>query len=340
MSATESDIRIRSFEPDDLPSVERITRRSWQRQGGDYFLNLTYGPLGGRGWFDWFWPDVREIFKLHPQRCWVSVADGEVAGFVTCILRPELATATVGYNAVDPDYRGRRIGRRQIDFLMDHFSRSGLPFSDVIVTINEGHRAARHLYSSHGYESVVYVESRWARAENVPVAVPGVPGFSIRPMTGADRSWACLMVERALGPGHRDGRAEAIGGRRGELSWCDRLWNELADGMAQDTMVGLVFSRGRQPVGCTVSHLDRGRGIGRIDVVASCEGDPSVTESLLCRTARALRERGLPIVQSISWLDPDPSKGRSIDEAMLRGLGFFDLAVTNDYRFRRLAPDH
>lgn len=339
MSATESDIRIRSFEPDDLPRVEQITRRSWQRQGGDYFLNLTYGPLGGRGWFDWFWPDVREVFEVHPDRCWVSLADGEVAGFVTCILRPELGTATVGYNAVDPDFRGRRIGRRQIDFLMDHFSRSGLPFSDVVVTINEGHRAAIHLYGSHGYESVVHTEYRCARAENVPVAVPGVPGFEVRPMTGDDRSWACPMVEHTLGPWHRDGRVESMVGRRGGQTWCDRLWRDLADGMAHDTMVGLAFSRGGRPVGCTVSHLDRGRGIGRIDVIACDRPDPTVTESLLCRTARALRERGLPIVQSISWLDPDPSKGRSIDEAMLRGLGFFDLTITNDYRFRRLASD-
>lgn len=113
---SKSQIRIESPSAGDGPGLWRLARDS-----GELDLNSPYAYL--------LW--CRDFSATSV----VARADGECVGFVTGYRRPEAGeTLFVWQVAVDPAYRGQRIGVRMLDGIADAMKRLGCRYMEATVT--------------------------------------------------------------------------------------------------------------------------------------------------------------------------------------------------------------
>lgn len=154
-NAYEPAITLRTCCSEDLPRIKELVALSWKDQGSAHLLEKRYGILGEKPWLEWKWPEVEAACRDRPQQVLVSEVDGEVVGFASFRLDPIRLVGTVGNNAVDPWYRGRGIGKRQLARILEIFHEEGMRFADVTVALNEGHVAAKGMYEQAGFETVV-----------------------------------------------------------------------------------------------------------------------------------------------------------------------------------------
>jgi ribosomal protein S18 acetylase RimI-like enzyme len=113
MPATQSEVRIRPLDELDLDAIVRIDERI----------------LGS------YRPDVwerRVMFYLRrdPGASQVAEADGRVVGFMLGEVRAgefgqEEPTGWIERFGIDPDFRGRDLGRRMFDAMREHFRSAG-----------------------------------------------------------------------------------------------------------------------------------------------------------------------------------------------------------------------
>lgn len=81
---------------------------------------------------------------------YVILVDGAVAGFIGW--RQDGHLGIVGYNAVDPVYRGRGLAGRMYAYILDQMRLAGLEYARVMTGLDEGHAAARRAYAKAGFE--------------------------------------------------------------------------------------------------------------------------------------------------------------------------------------------
>lgn len=113
---SKSQILIESPSAGDGPGLWRLARDS-----GELDLNSPYAYL--------LW--CRDFSATSV----VARADGECVGFVTGYRRPEAGeTLFVWQVAVDPAYRGQRIGVRMLDGIADAMKRLGCRYMEATVT--------------------------------------------------------------------------------------------------------------------------------------------------------------------------------------------------------------
>ena len=87
---------------------------------------------------------------LHSGKGYVILSDGAVAGFIGW--RQEGHLGIVGYNAVDPAYRGRGFAGKLYTFVLDQMRQAGLEYARVQTGLDDGHAAARRAYGKIGFE--------------------------------------------------------------------------------------------------------------------------------------------------------------------------------------------
>ncbi len=82
-----------------------------------------------------------------PRTCRIATVEGEVAGFVLGNLRPARPDCVFVWQiAVDERFRGKQVGGRLLDGLVDGLTRSDTPVRSMETTITEDNSASQRLF--------------------------------------------------------------------------------------------------------------------------------------------------------------------------------------------------
>ena len=81
----------------------------------------------------------------------VALLDGKVVGFCGCRIEND-TLGIIGYNGVDPEYRGRGIARYMYEAAFDSFRAKGIRHARVFTGGDDGHGPARRAYEKAGYD--------------------------------------------------------------------------------------------------------------------------------------------------------------------------------------------
>lgn len=145
-------LHIRPYRPEDLPIIREITVEAFDGVSIDQAIEQEFGTINGR---DWRWRKGRHVdedARREPQGIFVAEADGRIVGVITTWQDHEAGIGHVPNLALAPDYRGQGLGRRLIEFALEHFRRSGLTHAKIeTVAQNE---IGNHLYRSIGFREV------------------------------------------------------------------------------------------------------------------------------------------------------------------------------------------
>lgn len=166
---------IRNVNENDLRRLKELCEMSWKGQSGDWFLENRFGLVGGKPWIEWFWANIRKKFASHPEWMVLTELDGEVAGFACMALQKGEIVGTIGYNALDPRFRGKGLGKAQMRKILGMIKENAnVRFIEVVTGLDEGHRAALGLYKKLGCEPLCELLSNYAELDAVSTALKDV----------------------------------------------------------------------------------------------------------------------------------------------------------------------
>ena len=137
-TAAPSDVEIRPLDELDIGDVVDID----ERIGGEYRPEVWEARAG-------------YYLRRDPDGCLAAEADGKVVGFMLGEVRSgefglEEPTGWIEVLGVDPDYRGRAIGRRLGEAMLDHFRERGA--STVRTLVDEEREGLASYFASLGFE--------------------------------------------------------------------------------------------------------------------------------------------------------------------------------------------
>jgi ribosomal protein S18 acetylase RimI-like enzyme len=131
MSEKSSELKIRSLEDTDLGGITALD----EKLGGEYR------------------PEIWE----RPEASVVAEADGKVVGFMLGEVRSgefglEEPTGWIEVLGVDPDYRGRAVGRRLAEEMLEHLRQRGA--TTVRTLVDEEMAGIAEFFEKLGFEPV------------------------------------------------------------------------------------------------------------------------------------------------------------------------------------------
>ncbi|MBU0715053.1 MAG: GNAT family N-acetyltransferase, partial [Verrucomicrobia bacterium] len=331
------EITIRQAQESDKNRIREIAGLAWHGQGAGWFLQQKYGLIGGKTYIDWMWPSIEIKFKTMPQWVLVSEVGCEIAGFVCLVLFPERQTARIGYNAVDPKFRGMGLGKKQITHIMDIFYREKMKFAEVVVDQDEGHTAARKVYGSFGFEPTVILEMRYGEVSKVPPP-QSTGNLKFRPAVDADAPFVKDALATAQKGWHKYSVVEARYGIVGGRSWVEWMWQDCQNELKGDWSRVLIVEKGGQRAGALVYGLSHDNQMGQVQSISLL---PSVKNNEIIPTciggiADIFRQKNVPYWELDSLLTTDGA--RQIPVEVCKNCGLEDNAVVarGEYRFRQL----
>lgn len=146
------DIAIRSYRPDDLDAIKRLTVDSFSGVTLEQNVEESLGVLNGH---DWKWRKARHIdedVKANPVGIFVAEGEGGLVGYITTRIDRETGRGRIPNLAVSAALRNQGLGRRLIEHALDYFRREGLEYA-VIETMAQN-AGGHHLYTSCGFLEV------------------------------------------------------------------------------------------------------------------------------------------------------------------------------------------
>lgn len=111
--------------------------------------------------YDNFWPqgwqtrqesEVSSLLDAEPEKFWIALEGGVLAGFVGVSIHPEDRMGEVSIIAVSPDHQRKGIGKALMHFAEQQIRDSGMKMVMVETVGDAGHEPARRTYESLGYE--------------------------------------------------------------------------------------------------------------------------------------------------------------------------------------------
>lgn len=100
------------------------------------------------------WQDAHRVNIANQQRrttSLVAILDGKVVGFCGCHVENGVL-GVIGYNGVDPQFRGRGIARYMYEAVFDSFRSQGIQHARVFTGGDDGHGPARRAYEKAGFD--------------------------------------------------------------------------------------------------------------------------------------------------------------------------------------------
>ena len=145
---------IRPFNPDDLPTMQRIRQaafapvfRSFRDIVGDSIAALAFAHADA------------EQAKLLDDICaadsghqvLVVTSDDDIVGFVSFTLDQETRLGEIGLNAVHPEQAGRGIGTEMYEYVLARMKQLGMAVATVGTGGDPSHAPARRAYEKAGF---------------------------------------------------------------------------------------------------------------------------------------------------------------------------------------------
>jgi ribosomal protein S18 acetylase RimI-like enzyme len=146
------DVVIRPYRPDDLPALRELTVTAFAGVTLEQNVEEALGVLHGH---DWRWRKARHVDEdvaADPGGVFVAEAAGRVVGYVSTRSDRETGRGRIPNVAVAADARNLGLGRRLIDYALDHFRDAGLSYA-VIETMAQN-AVGNHLYPACGFVEV------------------------------------------------------------------------------------------------------------------------------------------------------------------------------------------
>jgi ribosomal protein S18 acetylase RimI-like enzyme len=145
---------IRPFAPADLTALQEIRRAAFAPVFAS-FRSLVGADIAEVA----FAQADAEQAQLLAGLCephgkdhvFVAEHDGTLAGFVTYSLDEKTKVGEIGLNAVHPDFGGRGIGTRLVDFAVRQMREAGMLVASVGTGGDDSHAPARRAYEKAGF---------------------------------------------------------------------------------------------------------------------------------------------------------------------------------------------
>ncbi len=147
-----SEISIRSYKPEDLETLRRITVESFGSVAVDEMLEQRFGMWGGRDWKARKADHIDDDCAANPQGCFVAEKDGAVTGYITTRLDRLNGIGRIPNLAVTAGMRGQGLGRRLIEHALEYFRREGMTLAKIETMASNP--VGQNLYPSCGFEEV------------------------------------------------------------------------------------------------------------------------------------------------------------------------------------------
>lgn len=146
--------RIRPFEKDDLPALQRIRAAAF-KPVFQSFRNIVGESIAAGAFADAEIEQARQLDSLcetgPKQQVFVVECEGEIVGFVAVLLDHDKKLGEIGLNAVDPEYAGMGVGTKVYEFALAHMKKAGMTAATVGTGGDLSHAPARRAYEKAGF---------------------------------------------------------------------------------------------------------------------------------------------------------------------------------------------
>lgn len=143
---------IRPYQPDDLPTLKRITVAAFDGVSIDQGMQKLFGTIEGH---DWQWRKARQLdddVARDPSGIFVAEIDGRIVGCITTWQDHEAGIGHIPNLAIEADCRSRGLGRQLIEFALQRFRDAGLTHAKIETLVQNA--VGEHLYTSLGFREV------------------------------------------------------------------------------------------------------------------------------------------------------------------------------------------
>ena len=146
-----NNLSIRPATEEDTEALVLLAKNAWRAiydgfrdQLGDEVFSLIYpDPMEQKA------AQVRQ--NVANDYCYITIIDGEIAGFISYTYDQKQKIGTIGNNAVSTVFRGHGIGPRQYEFVFDLLRAQGAQAVRVTTGLDDTHAPARHAYEKAGF---------------------------------------------------------------------------------------------------------------------------------------------------------------------------------------------
>jgi len=122
--------------------------------GTEYLLEKKHGLIGGKSWKEWLKLRTEGRFASNLEHTLVTEIEGKVAGLIVYSLDKEKKIGHIDWTAVDPEYRGRGIGIKQVEKVKKIFHQEGMLYASVGVTDFASQIPAQRMYEKAGFQTL------------------------------------------------------------------------------------------------------------------------------------------------------------------------------------------
>lgn len=149
-----SEIKIREATEADAEAIWEINLRAWPGCAIAELSEQRHGVLNGRRWTEHMARAVAEHMQRKDVATFVAELDGKVIGYANAQMSAEgpTETASIGYNAVEPDYRGRGAGTALVKHAIDFLGGRGARVLTVMTLAAD--EPARRIYGRLGFKEL------------------------------------------------------------------------------------------------------------------------------------------------------------------------------------------
>jgi len=145
-------MQIRSYRPEDLPILREITVEAFDGVSIDQGIERKFGVINGH---EWQWRKGRHVDEdtlREPGGIFVLEIDGAIAGCISTWCDHEAGIGHIPNIVFVPQHRGQGLGRKLIEYALDHFRKNGLKYAKIETLVQND--VGNHLYQSIGFQEV------------------------------------------------------------------------------------------------------------------------------------------------------------------------------------------
>ena len=145
-------MKIRSFQPADLPALKAITVEAFTGVSIDHGIEQQFGLVHGH---DWQWRKARHLdddVARDAAGIFVAEEDDKVVGYISTWQDPEAGIGHIPNIAIAPEFRGQGLGRLLIEHALEHFRKGGLTHAKIETLVQNA--VGNHLYPDLGFVEV------------------------------------------------------------------------------------------------------------------------------------------------------------------------------------------
>lgn len=145
-------VRIRPYQPEDLPTLKQLTVEAFDGVSIDQGMEQQFGVIHGH---DWQWRKARHLdvdVTRDPAGVFVAELDGQIVGCITTWQDREGGIGHIPNIAVAARFRGQGLGRQLIEHAKQYFRSCGLTHAKIETL--EQNTTGQHLYTSLGFREV------------------------------------------------------------------------------------------------------------------------------------------------------------------------------------------